>query len=216
MSSFQITVASESDLGDLLVLMRAYCDFYEVDPSDDALLALSRALIADPELEGVQLLARDEGGAPQVRDRLLELGHDRGEQHRDHERSVCRCPAARGSGLAERLIQECLSRCAARGASRLEWMTAPGERCGRRPSMTAWAGSASPGRSTSSRCQGADYPGCCGGEPEHAGVFGQRSGIRRRDAGRWCSAAAAAAASPSSSAAPYEYLGWGEPQPPAK
>ncbi len=34
-------------------------------------------------------------------------------------------PAARGGGLAERLIQECLSRCGARGASRLEWMTAP-------------------------------------------------------------------------------------------
>ena len=39
---------AEADLTELLPLMRAYCDFYEVAPSDEALLALSRALIADP------------------------------------------------------------------------------------------------------------------------------------------------------------------------
>ena len=42
--------------------MRGYCDFYEVSPSDDALLAMSRALIADPECEGLQLIGRDEDG----------------------------------------------------------------------------------------------------------------------------------------------------------
>ena len=42
--------------------MRAYCDFYEVAPTDDALLALSRALLADPEREGVQLIARTDAG----------------------------------------------------------------------------------------------------------------------------------------------------------
>ena len=42
--------------------MRGYCDFYEVSPSDDDLLAMSRALMADPELEGIQLLARDADG----------------------------------------------------------------------------------------------------------------------------------------------------------
>ena len=41
-----------ADLPELLPLVRAYCDFYEVDPTDDALLAVSRALIADPEREG--------------------------------------------------------------------------------------------------------------------------------------------------------------------
>ena len=48
---------AEPDLGELLPLMRGYCDFYEVSPSDEALLALARVLIADPEREGVQLLA---------------------------------------------------------------------------------------------------------------------------------------------------------------
>src|SRR5512135_3712703 len=57
-----IAVLSEPDLPDLLPLMRGYCDFYGVAPSDAALLAMSRALIADPEREGVQLLARDADG----------------------------------------------------------------------------------------------------------------------------------------------------------
>src|SRR3954447_3614473 len=57
-----IDVAAEADLPDLLTLMRGYCDFYEVAPSDDALLAISRALIADPEREGLQLIGRRAGG----------------------------------------------------------------------------------------------------------------------------------------------------------
>ena len=52
---------------DLLPLMRGYCEFYEVAPSDDDLLAMARVLIADPEREGLQLLARDADGR---RDRL--------------------------------------------------------------------------------------------------------------------------------------------------
>ncbi len=47
-----IATVTEADLPDLLPLMRGYCDFYEVDPPDDALLAMSRALIADPERRG--------------------------------------------------------------------------------------------------------------------------------------------------------------------
>jgi hypothetical protein len=58
----EIAIVAEKDLGELLVLMRGYCDFYEVEPSDEALQALMRALIADPEREGLQLLARDGDG----------------------------------------------------------------------------------------------------------------------------------------------------------
>ena len=57
-----VRTVGEKDLGELLPLMRAYCDFYDVTPSDDALLELSRALIADPEREGVQLVARGDDG----------------------------------------------------------------------------------------------------------------------------------------------------------
>src|ERR1700722_13249440 len=54
-----IEIVRERDLPELLPLMRGYCDFYEAHPGDEDLQALSRALIADPEREGLQLLARD-------------------------------------------------------------------------------------------------------------------------------------------------------------
>ncbi len=57
-----ISRVTSTDLADFLPLLRAYCDFYEVTPSDEALVALCEALIADPEREGVQLIARDAGG----------------------------------------------------------------------------------------------------------------------------------------------------------
>ena len=59
-----ISVVTQGDLPELLPLMRGYCDFYRVTPSDDELLAMSRALIADPQREGMQLLAREDGGTP--------------------------------------------------------------------------------------------------------------------------------------------------------
>jgi GNAT superfamily N-acetyltransferase len=58
----QVTVVGSADLAELLPLMRAYCDFYQVAPGDQALLELSQALLADPQREGLQLLARDDTG----------------------------------------------------------------------------------------------------------------------------------------------------------
>jgi hypothetical protein len=58
-----LAVVGDADLAELLPLMRDYCDFYEVSPSDADLLAMSRALIADPEHQGLQLIARDGAGA---------------------------------------------------------------------------------------------------------------------------------------------------------
>ena len=56
----RVTLVGSTDLPELLPLVRAYCDFYQVTPSDQELLALSRALLADPKREGLQLLARDD------------------------------------------------------------------------------------------------------------------------------------------------------------
>src|SRR5918994_3281954 len=62
-----IAIVTEADLPDLLPLMRGYCEFYEVDPPDEALIALARTLIADPVHEGLQLIARtDDGGGAAV------------------------------------------------------------------------------------------------------------------------------------------------------
>ena len=59
----RITLVDSTDLAELLPLVRAYCDFYQVTPSDRELLELSRSLLADPQREGLQLLARDHAGS---------------------------------------------------------------------------------------------------------------------------------------------------------
>jgi hypothetical protein len=58
----RITLVGSTDLPELLPLMRAYCDFYQVAPGDRALLELSQALLADPQRKGLQLLGRDDTG----------------------------------------------------------------------------------------------------------------------------------------------------------
>jgi GNAT superfamily N-acetyltransferase len=115
---------TETDLPELLPLVRAYCEFYEVAPGDDALLALSRALVADPDREGVQLLARDDAGRPAgfasvywSWDTLLAarvgIMHD-----------LFVTPAMRGRGVGEALIDACRAECRRHGAVKLGWQTA--------------------------------------------------------------------------------------------
>lgn len=120
----QITRVREEDLPALLPLVRAYCDFYEVAPSDDALLAVSRALLADPEREGVQLLARDDAdgavGFATVYWSWDTLAAARmGIMH-----DLFVVPAARGRGVAEALIEACRTECRRHGAEKLGWQTA--------------------------------------------------------------------------------------------
>lgn len=115
----------EEDLGVLLPLVRAYCDFYGVGPSDEALLALSRALIADPQREGVQLLARRPGddqpvGFATVYWTWQTLSAARAGVMNDLYVSE----AARGSGVADALIAGCGDEARAHGATSLVWQTA--------------------------------------------------------------------------------------------
>lgn len=113
-----------ADLPDLLPLVRGYCDFYEVAPTDDALLTVSRALIADPEREGIQLIARrDDGDAVGFAtvywswDTLIAaragIMHD-----------LFVIPPARGTGIADLLIKACVEECRRHGAAKLGWQTA--------------------------------------------------------------------------------------------
>jgi RimJ/RimL family protein N-acetyltransferase len=121
-----ITTATEGDLSELLRLMRAYCDFYEVAPPDDALLAMSRALIADPEREGVQLIARERGSREAIGFATIFWSWSTSAAARiGVMNDLYVAPAGRGSGAAEELIRACLERCRTRGAVRLEWQTAP-------------------------------------------------------------------------------------------
>ena len=113
-----------ADLPDLLPLVRGYCDFYDVAPTDDALLTVSRALIADPEREGIQLIARgddrDAVGFATVYwswDTLIAarvgIMHD-----------LFVIPPARGTGIADLLIEACVEECRRHGATKLGWQTA--------------------------------------------------------------------------------------------
>ncbi len=119
-----VTPVAEADLDDLLALMRAYCDFYRVAPSDEALRALALALLADPQREGVQLIAREGGGA--VGFATLYWSWSTAAAARiGVMNDLYVVPEARGSSVAERLIEACVGRCAAHGAVALEWQTAP-------------------------------------------------------------------------------------------
>jgi GNAT superfamily N-acetyltransferase len=123
--AYSIEIVTAADLDELLPLMCAYCDFYRVAPAREALLDLSRALLADPELEGLQLIAREEGaravGFATIFWSWSTLSASRiGTMH-----DLYVAPEARGAGLADRLIRACVERCAGRGASALEWQTAP-------------------------------------------------------------------------------------------
>jgi GNAT superfamily N-acetyltransferase len=127
MPDFSIAPVGASDLEDLLPLMRAYCDFYEVAPSDEDLLALSRALIADPEREGVQLIARDadDGGAAGGFATIFWTWSTTRGCRIGVMNDLFVTPEARGSGLADALIAACAARCRDRGARTLQWQTAP-------------------------------------------------------------------------------------------
>jgi GNAT superfamily N-acetyltransferase len=122
--SQNVTVATEQDLPELLELVRAYLDFYEVDPSDESMLALSRSLIADPEREGVQFIARaGDGTAIGFASLFWTWATTRGGRL-GVMNDLYVAPQARGSGAAEALIEACRARCEQRGAVALEWQTA--------------------------------------------------------------------------------------------
>jgi GNAT superfamily N-acetyltransferase len=120
----RITMADASDLPELLPLVRAYCDFYQVTPSDRELLELSRALQADPEREGLQLLARDDAGRAVGFATLYWSWQTLVAAQVGVMNDLFVSPEARGMGVAEGLIGACLERCREHGATRLVWQTA--------------------------------------------------------------------------------------------
>jgi GNAT superfamily N-acetyltransferase len=119
-----IEVVTEADLSDLLPLMRGYCDFYEVDPSDDALLAMSRTLIADPEREGLQLIARADDGRAVGFATIFWTWSTLSASRIAVMNDLFVSDDARGSGTADKLIDACADRCRARDVAELDWQTA--------------------------------------------------------------------------------------------
>jgi GNAT superfamily N-acetyltransferase len=119
-----IEVVGEGDLADLLPLMRGYCDFYEVSPSDGDLLALSRALIAGPAAEGRQFIARDDGGTAIGFATVYWSWSTTRASRIGVMNDLFVAPDGRGTGAAEALIEACRAACRDRGAARLTWQTA--------------------------------------------------------------------------------------------
>jgi ribosomal protein S18 acetylase RimI-like enzyme len=120
----RIARVSEDDLDELLALMRGYCDFYGVAPADADLVAMSRALLADPEREGVQLIARAPDGSPVGFATVFWCWSTLGAHRTGVMNDLFVVPAARGRGAAAALIAECVAQSRAHGAASLGWQTA--------------------------------------------------------------------------------------------
>lgn len=119
-----IEKVTQLDLGELLPLMRSYCDFYGVDPRDDRLVNLSRALIADPS-EGMQLLARDEERAPLGFATIFWGWSTLDAARIGLMNDLFVVPEARGRGVGRSLIDACRAQCRKKGVPKLVWETAP-------------------------------------------------------------------------------------------
>lgn len=119
-----IATVTDGDLPELLPLMRGYCDFYEVDPPDEELLAMSRALIADPDREGTQLIARDEEGRATGFATIFWTWSTLSASRVGVMNDLFVAEWARGTSVVEALIAACAERSRRHGATSLDWTTA--------------------------------------------------------------------------------------------
>ena len=121
--SVEISRVGEADLGELLPLMRAYCEFYESTPTDEGVLAMARKLITDP-LQGTVFIARKDGRVIGFATLDWKWSMLKGARI-GYLEDLFVDPDARGRGTADALIQVCADRCRELGMPALEWLTAP-------------------------------------------------------------------------------------------
>ena len=118
-----IDTVGAADLPELMPMLRAYCDFYRVDPTDERLRALASALIADPS-EGLQLIARDSDGTPLGFATIYWTWQTLHAARVGVLNDLFVVPASRGTGTGRALIERCRELCRERGAEKLVWETA--------------------------------------------------------------------------------------------
>jgi len=119
-----IEAVTEADLDELLPLMRAYCDFYEAAPPDEALTEMALALLDDPDLEGVQLIARDDDGQALGFATIFWSWSTLNASRIGVMNDLFVSPGGRGGGVADALIGACVDHARERGATSLKWQTA--------------------------------------------------------------------------------------------
>jgi GNAT superfamily N-acetyltransferase len=115
---------TERNLGEMLPLVRAYCEFNRADRSDDELVAISHALIADPAHEGVQFIARDSAGLPAGFATLLWSWATWAGGCIGILADLYVVQRARRTGIARALLNACIDECREHGARGLMWSTA--------------------------------------------------------------------------------------------
>jgi GNAT superfamily N-acetyltransferase len=119
----EVRPARTDEIEEMLPLIRAYCEFYEVEPDDQGLREMFEILITDPE-QGVVFIARDDGKA--VGFATLDWKWSSLKAARiGYLEDLFVDPRVRGRGIADALIEACAQRCRERGMPALEWLTAP-------------------------------------------------------------------------------------------
>jgi GNAT superfamily N-acetyltransferase len=123
-----VRAATEGDLPALLVLLRGYCDFYEMSPSDEGLERVARGVIAAPEEEAFLLVATDDDGevvgiavcvwswSSLHGGRIVNLN------------DLFVAESARGAGHADALIQATAEVARRHGGESVNWLTATDNR----------------------------------------------------------------------------------------
>ena len=118
-----IDTVGTADLPELMPMLRAYCDFYRVDPTVERLRALVSALIDNPS-DGLQLIARDSDGTPLGFATIYWTWQTLYAARVGVLNDLFVIPASRGSGAGRALIERCRELCRERGAEKLLWETA--------------------------------------------------------------------------------------------
>jgi GNAT superfamily N-acetyltransferase len=119
-----ISTVGRADLPELMPLLRAYCDFYRVHPSDERLTALASALIDNPA-EGLQLIAREGDGTPLGFATIYWTWQTLHAGRVGVLNDLYVVASSRGTGTGRALIERCRELCRERAAEKLVWETAP-------------------------------------------------------------------------------------------
>jgi GNAT superfamily N-acetyltransferase len=119
----EVRPALEDEIEEMLPLIRAYCEFYEVEPDDDGLRSMFRTLINDPS-QGTVFIARDGGRAVGFASLDWKWSSLKAARIGFLE-DLFVDPEARGKGIADALIDACAARCRELGMPALQWETAP-------------------------------------------------------------------------------------------